>query len=93
VPLVTGDRTSPTWLDLYRRRETLETGEQVVSLSLPLTDFDDWIRRGEDREGYKPVMPTFKGLLAAPEAAASSNSSSHCAARASSPCPRRKSVL
>jgi cytochrome c oxidase subunit 2 len=59
----------PTWLDLYNRRETLENGEVVVADEAYLTDsmIDP---RGKIVRGYKPVMPTYKGKLAAPEAAA-----------------------
>jgi cytochrome c oxidase subunit 2 len=59
----------PTWLDLYRRRETLENGETVIADEAYLTDsmIDP---RGKMVRGYKPVMPTYKGKLAAPEAAA-----------------------
>jgi cytochrome c oxidase subunit 2 len=59
----------PTWLDLYRRRETLETGETVVADEGYLTDsmIDP---RAKIVKGYKPVMPTYRGKLAAPDAAA-----------------------
>ena len=59
----------PTWLDLYLRRETLENGETVLADEGYLTDsmIDP---RGKIVKGYKPVMPTYKGRLAAPEAAA-----------------------
>jgi cytochrome c oxidase subunit 2 len=59
----------PTWLDLYRRRETLESGDTVVADEGYLTDsmIDP---RGKVVKGFKPVMPTYKGRLAAPEAAA-----------------------
>jgi len=59
----------PSWLDLYGKRETLETGETVVADEAYLTDsmIDP---RGKIVKGYKPVMPTYKGRLAAPEAAA-----------------------
>ncbi len=67
---VTGEpHIGPTWLDLYDRRETLETGETIVADEAYLTDsmIDP---RAKIVKGYKPVMPTFKGRLAAPEAAA-----------------------
>jgi cytochrome c oxidase subunit II len=67
---VTGEpHIGPTWLDLYRRTETLETGEKIVADEAYLTDsmIDP---RAKIVKGYKPVMPTFKGRLAAPEAAA-----------------------
>jgi len=59
----------PTWLDLYHRRETLENGQQIVADEAYLTDsmIDP---RGKIVRGYKPVMPTYKGRLSAPEAAA-----------------------
>ena len=59
----------PTWLDLYQRRETLENGEAVIADEAYLTDsmIDP---RGKVVKGFKPVMPTYKGRLAAPEAAA-----------------------
>jgi cytochrome c oxidase subunit II len=67
---VTGEpHIGPTWLDMYQRRETLETGEQIVADEAYLTDsmIDP---RGKIVKGFKPVMPTYKGRLAAPEAAA-----------------------
>lgn len=67
---VTGEpHIGPTWLDLYRRRETLEDGSQVVADEAYLTDsmIDP---RAKIVKGFKPVMPTYKGRLAAPEAAA-----------------------
>jgi cytochrome c oxidase subunit 2 len=59
----------PTWLDLYHRRETLETGETVIADEGYLTDsmIDP---RAKIVKGYKPVMPTFRGKLTAPDAAA-----------------------
>jgi len=59
----------PTWVDLYLRRETLESGETVIADEGYLTDsmIDP---RGKVVRGFKPVMPTYKGKLAAPEAAA-----------------------
>ena len=59
----------PTWLDLYQRRETLETGETVVADEAYLTDsmIDP---RAKIVKGYKPVMPTYRGKLTAPDAAA-----------------------
>ena len=59
----------PTWLDLYQRRETLESGEAVIADEAYLTDsmIDP---RGKVVKGFKPIMPTYKGRLAAPEAAA-----------------------
>jgi len=59
----------PTWLDLYHRRETLENGQVIVADEAYLTDsmIDP---RGKIVRGFKPVMPTYKGRLSAPEAAA-----------------------
>jgi cytochrome c oxidase subunit 2 len=59
----------PTWLDMYMRRETLENGQVVVADEGYLTDsmIDP---RAKVVKGFKPVMPTYKGRLAAPEAAA-----------------------
>jgi cytochrome c oxidase subunit 2 len=59
----------PTWLDLYHRRETLDNGQVVIADEAYLTDsmIDP---RGKIVRGFKPVMPTYKGRLAAPEAAA-----------------------
>jgi cytochrome c oxidase subunit 2 len=59
----------PTWLDMYLRKETLENGEVVVADEAYMTDsmIDP---RAKIVKGYKPVMPTYKGKLAAPEAAA-----------------------
>jgi cytochrome c oxidase subunit 2 len=59
----------PTWLDLHNRRETLDNGQVVVADEGYLTDsmIDP---RAKIVKGYKPVMPTYKGRLAAPEAAA-----------------------
>jgi cytochrome c oxidase subunit 2 len=59
----------PTWLDLYGKRETLENGQTIVADEAYLTDsmIDP---RAKIVKGFKPVMPTYKGRLAAPEAAA-----------------------
>jgi len=59
----------PTWLDLYRRRETLETGETIIADEGYLTDsmIDP---RAKIVKGFKPVMPTYRGRLTAPDAAA-----------------------
>lgn len=59
----------PTWLDLYGKREVLDNGETVLVDEAYLTDsmIDP---RGKIVKGFKPVMPTYKGRLAAPEAAA-----------------------
>ncbi len=59
----------PTWLDLYHRTETLDTGEQIVADEGYLTDsmIDP---RAKIVKGYQPVMPTYRGKLSAPQAAA-----------------------
>ncbi|HEX3905722.1 MAG TPA: cytochrome c oxidase subunit II [Polyangia bacterium] len=59
----------PTWLDLYDKKETLDNGETVIADEAYLTDsmIDP---RGKIVKGFKPVMPTYKGRLAAPDAAA-----------------------
>ncbi len=59
----------PTWLDLYHRRETLETGETIIADEAYLTDsmIDP---RAKIVKGYKAVMPTYRGKLTAPDAAA-----------------------
>ena len=59
----------PTWLDLYQRRETLENGEAVIADEAYLTE-SMMDPRGKVVAGFKPVMPTYQGRLAAPEAAA-----------------------
>jgi cytochrome c oxidase subunit 2 len=67
---VTGEpHIGPTWLDMYQRRETLDNGQTVVADEAYLTDsmIDP---RAKIVKGYKAVMPTYKGRLAAPEAAA-----------------------
>jgi cytochrome c oxidase subunit II len=59
----------PTWLDLYGKTETLDNGQTVVADEAYLTDsmIDP---RAKIVKGYKAVMPTYKGRLSAPEAAA-----------------------
>ncbi len=59
----------PTWLDLYDKTETLDNGETVVADEAYLTDsmIDP---RGKIVKGFKPLMPTYKGRLTAPDAAA-----------------------
>ncbi len=59
----------PTWLDLYNKKETLEDGSTVIADEAYLTDsmIDP---RAKIVKGFKPVMPTYKGRLAAPDAAA-----------------------
>ena len=67
---VTGEpHIGPTWVDLYRRRETLENGDVVIADEAYLTDsmIDP---RAKIVKGYKPVMPTYRGRLSAPDTAA-----------------------
>ncbi len=59
----------PTWLDLYLRRETLQTGETIVADERYMTE-SMMDPRAKIVKGFNPVMPTFKGRLAGPEAAA-----------------------
>lgn len=59
----------PTWVDLYQRKTTLATGETVVADEGYLTEsmmnpFSKLVK------GYAQVMPSFRGKLTAPEAAA-----------------------
>jgi cytochrome c oxidase subunit II len=59
----------PTWLDLYAKTETLEDGSKIYVDEAYLTDsmIDP---RGKIVKGFKPVMPTYKGRLTAPDSAA-----------------------
>lgn len=59
----------PTWLDMYLRQEPLENGGTVLADEAYMTEsmIDP---RAKIVKGYKPLMPTYKGKLAAPEAAA-----------------------
>ncbi len=59
----------PTWLDLYLRREQLEGGGTVVADEAYMTE-SMMDPRAKIVRGFNPVMPTFKGRLAGPEAAA-----------------------
>jgi cytochrome c oxidase subunit 2 len=59
----------PTWLDLYQRRELLETGETIVADEAYITE-SMMDPRAKIVKGFNPVMPTFKGRLAGPETAA-----------------------
>jgi hypothetical protein len=79
----------PTWLDLYQRRETLESGEAVIADEAYLTDsmIDP---RGKVVKGFKPVMPTSRDGWRHRKPPRSWSSSSRCAARASRIFPPRK---
>lgn len=59
----------PTWLDLYRRKTTLENGETLIADEAYLTDsmMDPYAKVVK---GYQKVMPSFRGKLTAPETAA-----------------------
>ena len=59
----------PTWLDLYRRKETMTTGEVIEADERYLTE-SMMDPLAHIVAGYNPVMPTYQGRLAAPEAAA-----------------------
>jgi cytochrome c oxidase subunit 2 len=59
----------PTWLDLYRRRERLVTGEIVDADEAYLTE-SMMDPRAKIVAGFAPVMPTFQGRLDGPSAAA-----------------------
>ncbi len=59
----------PTWLDLYHRTENLEGGGTVFADEAYLTE--SMMDPGAKVVlGYQDVMPTFQGILTAPEAAA-----------------------
>lgn len=59
----------PTWTDLYRRKTTLQTGETIIADEGYLTEsmMEPYLKMVK---GYQQVMPSFRGKLAAPEAAA-----------------------
>jgi cytochrome c oxidase subunit II len=59
----------PTWLDLYRRTEKLQSGESVIADEAYLTEsmMDPAARVVA---GFNPVMPPFHGKLQGPEVAA-----------------------
>ncbi|MBI5543524.1 MAG: cytochrome c oxidase subunit II [Deltaproteobacteria bacterium] len=59
----------PTWRDLYRRPQRLESGQTVVADEGYLTEsMMDPLAKVV--AGYSPVMPTYQGQLSGPEAAA-----------------------
>ena len=59
----------PTWLDLYLRREALEGGGTVIADEPYMTEsMMDPLAKVV--RGFNPVMPSFKGRLSGPEAAA-----------------------
>jgi cytochrome c oxidase subunit 2 len=59
----------PTWVDLYGRKTTLENGEVIVADEGYLTDsmMDPYAKVVK---GFQKVMPSFRGKLTAPDAAA-----------------------
>jgi cytochrome c1 len=59
----------PTWIDLYRRPTTLQTGQTIIADEGYLTEsmMEPTLKLVK---GYQPVMPSFRGKLTAPEAAA-----------------------
>ncbi len=59
----------PTWIDLYKRKTTMASGETLVADEGYLTEsmMDPYTKVVK---GYAQVMPSFRGKLAAPEAAA-----------------------
>ena len=59
----------PTWLDLYRRRTKLQSGEEIIADEGYLTE-SMMDPRAKIVAGYQNVMPSFQGRLAAPEVAA-----------------------
>src|SRR5262249_16841518 len=59
----------PAWLDLYLRREPLEGGGTIVADEPYITE-SMMDPRAKIVRGFNPVMPTFKGRVSGPEAAA-----------------------
>ncbi len=59
----------PTWLDLYHRKEIMEGGEQIDADEGYITQ-SIMDPGAKIVSGYKNVMPSFQGKLAAPEVAA-----------------------
>jgi cytochrome c oxidase subunit II len=59
----------PTWVDLYKRKTTLVDGKTIIADEAYLTEsmMDPYTKVVK---GYAQVMPSFRGRLAAPEAAA-----------------------
>jgi cytochrome c oxidase subunit 2 len=59
----------PTWVDLYKRPTTLDNGQTIIADEGYLTDsmMDPYAKVVK---GYAKVMPSFRGRLTAPEAAA-----------------------
>ncbi len=59
----------PTWLDLYRKTETLQDGKTVVADEAYLTE-SMMDPAAKVVAGYQNVMPTFQGRVPGPEIAA-----------------------
>ncbi len=59
----------PTWVDLYKRKTVLVSGETIIADEGYLTEsmMDPYTKVVK---GFQQVMPSFRGKLAAPEAAA-----------------------
>jgi cytochrome c oxidase subunit II len=59
----------PTWVDLYHRKEVLANGDTIIADEAYLTDsmMDPYAKVVR---GYAQVMPSYRGRLSAPEAAA-----------------------
>jgi cytochrome c oxidase subunit 2 len=59
----------PTWVDLYKRPTVLDNGQTIVADEGYLTDsmMDPYVKIVK---GYAKVMPSYRGKLSAPEAAA-----------------------
>jgi cytochrome c oxidase subunit II len=67
---VDGDpHIGPTWIDLYKRKTTLANGQTLIADEGYLTEsmMEPQLKMVK---GFQPVMPSFRGKLAAPEAAA-----------------------
>jgi cytochrome c oxidase subunit 2 len=59
----------PTWAGLYRRSVTLASGRRVVADEAYLTS-SMMDPAAELHAGYLPIMPTYRGIVSAPEVAA-----------------------
>lgn len=64
-----GPHIGPTWVDLYKRKTIMADGREAVADEAYLTEsmMDPFVRTVR---GYAQVMPSFRGKLTAPEAAA-----------------------
>jgi cytochrome c oxidase subunit II len=59
----------PTWLDLYRKREKMQSGQTIVADEAYLTE-SMMDPAAKVVAGYQNVMPTFQGRIPGPEIAA-----------------------